>query len=74
MKKEVQIGSLVTERAFSGLVGVVYAWGIVDEHTEGLMVDKRTEGLPSREFCRVKWTDASLVGGWTRTAELKVLA
>ena len=65
LKKEVQIGSLVTERGFCGLMGVVYAWGIVDEFTEG---------PKARKFCRVKWTDASLVGGWCRTAELEVVA
>jgi len=65
MKKEVRVGSLVQDRSVPSLIGVVYAWGIVDE---------RSEGPRARQFCRVKWTDASLDGGWSRTSELRVLA
>jgi hypothetical protein len=65
MKKEVRVGSLVHDRSVPSLIGVVYAWGIVDEFIEG---------PTPRKFCRVKWTDASLVGGWSRTDELVVLA
>ena len=66
MNNIVQIGSLVTERGFcGGLVGVVYAWGIVGAGGGG---------HSAREFCRVRWANTSLNGGWARTAELQVIA
>jgi len=70
MKKEVRIGSLVTERDFHGLVGVVYAWGIDDaDHIRAV-----GRGA-SPQFCRVKWASVAAGGGvWCQVARLKVVA
>jgi len=69
MKKEVRIGSLVTERAFHGLIGVVYAWGIDDaDHVRAM-----GRGA-SPQFCRVKWATTSPSGVWCQVERLKVVA
>jgi len=69
MKKEIRIGSLVTERDFHGLIGVVYAWGIDDaDHIRAV-----GRGA-SPQFCRVKWADTSVSGVWCQVERLKVVA